>query len=423
MKEDATPKAEELAAAKPRHGVAAVLAPFQSLSNRNFRYLWLGQLGSASAMWAEAVARNWLTWEMTNSGLALGLVNLFRAVPLLVVGLWGGVAADRFDKRKLLIVIQTWSLLFYILMAVLIEKDWIRLWHIYFTATALGMGMAVNQPVRTSFIPQIVDKRQLINALSLNSIAINVSRLIGPALIGLLIAFAGVGPAYIVSAALYCLVILSTYMLQPGAQPDRKGRKSMGRELVEGFRFMLRERVVLALVVLALGPLGFAFSYTTLLPVFSTEVLHWGATGFGSLQSVSAVGALVGGLTLASRGNIPHKSFLMLGSGLGYGLLIMALGGVQFAALAFLVIALVGACQTIFRAANNSTLLEITPAHLQGRIISVTLLDRGIQPLASVVAGLLVDLANVSMAMVFIGGVCVLIVAAIALMEPKLRHL
>lgn len=177
-------------------------------------------------MWAEQVARNWLIWELTESGLALGLVNLFRAVPLLVLGLWAGVAADRFNKRKLLILMQVWSFLVYVAMAVLIVGGWIEVWHIYVTVALLGAGMAMNQPVRTSWVPQMVGQAQLLNALSLNSIAINTTRLIGPALIGILIAVADVGIAYIISAVLYTLVILSTFLIDaPPAQVRRTGAR------------------------------------------------------------------------------------------------------------------------------------------------------------------------------------------------------
>ena len=291
-------------------------SPFSSLSQRDFRLLWIGQVGQASSMWAEQVARNWLTWEMTESGVALGLVNLFRAIPMLSLGLFGGVAADRFDKRKLLMVIQTWSLLVYILMAVLILADWIKLWHIYVTALALGVGMAFNQPVRSSFVPQLVDEKHLLKALSLNSVAINSTRLIGPALIGLLIAFRGVGLAYVVSVVLYLGIMVATAMIHtPSHRCSGDARQSVLRELVEGLEFLARNRVVLLLVVLALGPLAIGFSYLTLLPIFVTEVLHRGPGAFGFLLSVGAVGALVAGLTLASLGDVRHRGWLMLATG------------------------------------------------------------------------------------------------------------
>ncbi|MCH8205515.1 MAG: MFS transporter [Chloroflexi bacterium] len=403
-----------------------LLVPFASLENRDFRLLWFGQLGQASSMWAEQVARSWLTWQLTGSATALGLVNLFRAVPLIALGMLGGVAADRFDKRKILVAIQLWSLAIYIVMAVLILGGWIRLWHIYLTAFLLGGGMAMNQPVRTSLIPQLLEGRLLVNALSLNSVAINVTRLIGPAAIGFLIAIAGgnVGPAYVVSAVLYTLVLLSTLMIRIPAQAVTERTTSIIGDMAEGFRYMLLEnRTVLALVVMAAGPLAFAFSYLTLLPVFVTDVLGMGSSAFGLMQSVAAVGALVGGLTLASRGDIPNKGKVMLATGVTYGAVVMVLGGLHASLLAFGIMVLAGASQTIFRATNNSTLLQISPPQLRGRVVGIMSIDAGIQSLAAVLAGVMTDLWSVSAALVIIGAICVGIVSLTWVSAPSVRRL
>ncbi len=400
--------------------------PFLSLENPNFRMLWFGQLGQASAMWSEQVARNWLTWQLTESATAIGLVNVARAIPLLALGLLGGVIADRFDKRKILIVIQLWSLSIYVAMAVLIMSGQIQVWHIYLTAFLLGGGMAMNQPVRTSFIPQLLEGRLLINALSLNSIAINVTRLTGPAAIGFLIALFNdnVGPAYIISSCLYALVILSTFMIRAPGRPKGQKRASIGRDFVEGFRYMLVEnRTVLALVVLAMGPLAFAFTYVQLLPVFVEQKLHMGSGAFGSLQSVAAVGGLAGGFTLASMGRISHKGSLMLLTGVGYGAIVMALAWLSIPLLAFAIVPFIGVCQTIFRASNNSTLLEITPQRLQGRVVSVTFLDTGMASVAAIMAGIVTDRWGVEMGLTALGGACIAIVLLIMATMPSVRRL
>jgi MFS family permease len=404
--------------------VRAAISPFRVLSNRDFKWLWFGMVGQASSMWAETVARNWLVWEMTHSGMALGLVNLCRAIPTLLLGVWGGVAADRFDKRKLLMVIQVWTLLVYLVMAILLIGDWIKLWHVYVMAAAMGAGMAFNQPVRTSFVPQLVPQKDLLSALSLNSVAINLSRLVGPAAIGLLIAFSGVGAAYVVSCFLYLGILFATMMIQ--SQNLHRTKASVGsmmQELFQGFGFLHRNRLVLMLVLLALGPLAFAFSYLTLLPIYSTEILYMGPKGFGSLQSVGSIGALIAGLTIASRGNIPRKGLLMLVTGAIYGITVMALGANHWALGAFLIIALASGAQTIFRAANNSSIFEYTPREFQGRVISITLWETGLQPVAAILAGIVSDLAGVSVAMAVIGVACLLITLLIGTIEPKIRYI
>ncbi|SVE62850.1 uncharacterized protein METZ01_LOCUS515704, partial [marine metagenome] len=176
---------------------------FRSLSNRNFRYLWFGQLLSATAMHADMVARAWLVWDLTGSSTSVASVLVARAIPMLILGLIGGVAADRFNRRRLLMVIQVWTMLMHVIMAALLLSGVVELWHVYVLAFALGAGMAMNQPVRTSIIPNLVDKKDMFNAMSLNSIAINTTRLGGPALIALLIVATDVGWAYVWAAGAF----------------------------------------------------------------------------------------------------------------------------------------------------------------------------------------------------------------------------
>ena len=403
-----------------------MLIPFASLENRNFRLLWLGMLGQSSAMWADQVARSWLTWQLTGSATAIGLVNVFRALPLITIGLLGGVIADRFDKRTILLVVQTWSLCIYIAMAVLLIGGWIELWHVYLTAFLLGAGMSMNQPVRTSLIPQLLEGRLLLNALSLNSIAINVSKLIGPAGVGFLIAVAGdnVAPAYIIAVVVYVLVIVATIKIDYKSTVTGQKRFSFRAEFVEGFRYLLVEnRTALTLVILAIGPLAFAFSYITLLPVLVTEALNASASSFGAIQSVGAVGALVGGFWLASARNVSRKGWIMLSTGLVYGSAVMLLGSVKWLLAAFAISIVIGASQTIFRAANNSTLLEITPQRLQGRVVSVTFLDMGIQSVAAILAGVITDAYGVSVGMAMLGAACLGVVAIVGIGVPAVRRL
>ena len=283
--------------------------------------------------------------------------------------------------------------------------------------------MAMTQPVRASWVPQMVGQTHLMNALSLNSIAMNGSRLVGSALIGVLIAMSGAGIAYVISVGLSGLLILTTLLIRPPQRQAVRLRHSMKAQLLAGFRFMLQDRLVLLLILIGLGPLAFAFSYMTLLPVIATDVLGMGPEGFGALLSVGAVGALIGGVILASSGDMAHKGRVMVGAGLGYGVVLILLGGIPLALLAFPIIALAGACQTVFRTANNTSLLLVTPPDLQGRVFSMTLLYTAMVPLASVLAGVITDASNVPTAMVVIGSVCLAVVACVALLEPRIRRL
>lgn len=377
-------------------------------------------------MWAELIARSWLTWQLTGSTTAIGLVHVARAVPLITIGLFGGVIADRFDKRKILIVIQFWTVCIYIALAILVVGGWVQLWHVYLTSFLLGLGMAMNQPVRTSLIPQLLEGKLLLNALSLNSIAINVARLAGPGAIGFMIAAANdnVGPAYIVASAVYIIVISSTFMIRVPPTTYVAKRVSIGQDFIDGFRYMLFEnRTVLALVVIAMGPLAFAFSYINLLPAFVTDVLEMDAAAFGTMQSIAAIGALTGGIVLATKGTVGSKGKFALTAGLTYGVIVALFAVLKMPILVFAVMPIIGASQAIFRALNNSSLLEITPGHLRGRVMSMTFLDMGMQSVAAIVSGVVSDQWGVSYGFLVLGGMCIAIVGIIGISVPAVRRL
>ncbi|HJP28872.1 MAG TPA: MFS transporter, partial [Dehalococcoidia bacterium] len=310
-------------------------AAFRSLSNRNFRYLWFGQLLSATAMHADMVARSWLVWDLTGSSTSVASVLVARAIPMLILGLIGGVAADRFNRRRLLMIIQAWTMLMHVIMAALLLAGVIELWHVYVLAFALGAGMAMNQPVRTSIIPNLVDKKDMINAMSLNSIAINSTRLGGPALIAILIAATDVGWAYVWSAGAFAVVLFTTSKI---AIPDISSGRSRGNplnQLVEGFVYIGRHRVILALVLLGLGPLAIGFSHQVLLPQLVEEEYGYGIGLLGVLTSVGAVGGLTGGIYIASRRNVSFKGRLMLFSATSYGLALLGFAGASYLWMAF----------------------------------------------------------------------------------------
>ncbi len=402
---------------------AGVTAAFSSLGNRNFRYLWVGQVGAATAMHADLVARSWLVYELTGSSLSVAGVNLARAAPMLAIGLFGGVAADRWDRKRLLLIIQVWSLLLNAAMAIIVIGGWIEMWHVYLLAFLLGSGMAMNQPVRTSIIPQLIPRDRLLNAVSLNSIAINSTRLIGPAIIGLVIAAWGVGPAYVWSAIAYAIVIWTTTRIDmPPVNPAAKLGSMVG-QMVEGFRYIASNRLVLALVLLGLGPLAVGFSHQTLLPALVVDELGRDAAIMGFIMAVGGIGGIAGGFYMASRADLRHKGPIMLGAAATYGVALLLFAGVSMVIMVFPLIIAIGVSQTVFRSANTTTLLEITPDHMRGRIVSATLLDTAMAPVAGIVAGLVADKAGVPFAYLTLGGMCLAIVVLALLSHPGLRKI
>ncbi len=266
---------------------------FRALHNRNFTLLLIGQSGHSAALWIEAIARSWLIWQMTGSGTMLAVVNMLRAIPMLFLGLFAGVLADRFDRRKILIVCKTIALTNYLILATLIATGAIQVWHVLLSAFIMGCSMAFEQPTRTSLIPRLVGEDELPNAVALNSAAMNVTRVVGPGIAGLLIAPLGIDGVYYTSAGVYVITLICTIMMRVPPVIARVERTSVWADMGEGLRYVYREKVILVLMLLALIPMVIGDPYRTVMPIFSDKVLHAGASGYGWLQSASGVGALL----------------------------------------------------------------------------------------------------------------------------------
>jgi len=403
---------------------AGFAAPFASLAVPNFRYLWFGQVGSATAMHADMLARSWLTWQITGSFTAVAGVNVARGVPQLIFGLAGGVVADRFDRRKTLMIIQAWTFTMYSVMAALILLGFIELWHVYAIAFAQGVSMSMNQPIRTSIVPQLVGKDLMLNAVSLNSIAINGTRFVGPAAVAFIIGFWGVGSAYVLSAGVYVLVLWTTTKIEfPLIAGDPKKRGSAVDQLMEGFRFIRRDRTILTLVLLGLAPFAIGIAHRTLLPGLITEVLEAEVEMLGILQSVAAIGSLGAGLYIASHTTIPRKGALMLAVTVSYGVSLFFVGWASIFWVVMPLLMIGAMSQTVFRAANTTLLLERTPDHLRGRVVSVTLIDHALSPVIGIVAGVIADGWGVGAGFMFLGGGILLVVAVAMAVNPGFRKI
>lgn len=406
------------------------LRPFMALAYREFRLLWLGQFCQASASWSERVTRSWLAIELTGSAFQLGALELTRGLASLIVGQIGGVLADRYDRRALLVVLQTWTLAFYTVMAWLALSGQLQVWHLYASSVALSLGGAVNQPVRSALVPSLVPESLVINAISLNSIATNATRMAAPILVAGLIQLTGVGGwGYAVNCCLYLLVMLFTQLLRAIEPPDAPER-SMAQSFVRGWTFILGHRPVLTQLVIGTGPLTIGFMYQAMLVVYTTDTLKQGAAAYGALYSCAGLGALLGGLTVASLGPVLKRGRLLLIAGFLNGAAMLGMGALgllpNFPWLilpAVPLLMLAGGSQTTFRSANNGLLLASTPRDLRGRVMSLDEVFRSAGTLLAPLIGLLADLTNAAVAMATIGAGCLIMVAAVWAWQPGIKRL
>jgi MFS family permease len=342
---------------------------FRSLKVRNYRLYFIGQIVSMSGTWMQSVAQAWLVLELTGSGIALGTVTALQFLPTLLLGPWGGLIADRVDKRKLLIWTQSASAMLALALGVLVVTHVVTLWMVYALALGLGLVTMIDMPTRQTFVMEMVGREHVTNAVSLNGVIVNASRIVGPAVAGALIATVGVGICFLVNAGSYIAVIAGLYMmrtqeLQRGAITTRQRG-----QLRAGLRYVWRtpELKVPLLLMAVVGAI--AYNFSVLLPLMVRFAFHGGAGAFGVLFSVMGAGAVVGGLAVAAWGKATRR--LLAGAAIALGGF-LALAAVA-PSLGFEMAAMlpIGVASTAFIAMSNSLLqLGATP-EMRGRVMGL----------------------------------------------------
>lgn len=394
-----------------------LLRAFSSLRQRNFRLFWFGQMISLMGTWMQTVGQAWLVLELIHSGWQLGLVGALQFLPVLLFSIFGGVFADRWPKRRVLLITQSLAMIQAFLLWALIVTNGVQLWHIYVLAIVLGLANSLDQPTRSAFVVEMVGGEDLPNAVALNSSLVNLARIVGPGLAGIIIASSGITMLFLLNALSYLAVILGLALidvhgLHIQARQYKSGseRQSTWQSVREGIDYARRTPAV-ALVILVVGlVLLFGANFDVLLPLFATDVLHGGATGFGFLSAAIGVGSLISALWLAWSNQRPTIRRILLGI-LIFGVLeaVFAISRIYLLSLAL--IASIGATETIFGAFTITALQTAAPDHLRGRVISIYILFfTGSAPLGFLLAGWLSSLYGASITLL----TCALLVLVVA---------
>jgi MFS family permease len=390
---------------------------FSSLANRNFRLFWTGQLVSQIGTWMQNVGQAWLVLQLTHSSIALGTVTALQTLPILFTVLFAGVVVDRLPKRELLYVTQTVSLLQAGLLAALTASGQVQVWHIYVLATLLGLINAFDQPTRQAFVVELVGRDDLVNAVGLNAAQFSSARLVGPALAGLAIAAFGIAICFSLNAISFLAVLISLAFLRSAEfrrVEYRPRRAAVVAELREGLRFLLSKRELTIAMIVLLGNGAFVYSTSTIIPLIAEEALNVGASEFGLLVSAVGLGSLFAALVIANRARSSQSTFLIAAA--CFGTLYLSLAFVPWFGLAFIVLVLVGAAIQVFGTSVNALLQLNSPDHLRGRVMSVfTLLTNGIQPVGSLLNGVVTAAAGVRWTVAVEASICLAaLVAALA---------
>jgi MFS transporter, DHA1 family, staphyloferrin A biosynthesis exporter len=338
----------------------------------------------------DLIAFNWLVYSLTGSALQLAIANAVRAVPAIFFTLIGGVLSDRMERRKLLFSTQFTMMVFAFALAIMLSFGIENLWLLYAIAFGRGVATSFNQPARQALISELVPAEDLPNAVALNSATVNLSHVIGPAIGGILIATIGVTGAFYLNAFSFLAVLYGLLLMTfPPQEVKLRKRKSIIGDLGDGFSYLKREAGLRTLVILALVPMLLGQPYQTLLTVFAADVFESGSTGLGLMQSMAAVGAVAGALAVASsRASANFHKQMMTGLLVfGGGLVLFVLMPSMWLALP--VLAAIGFSRQTYQTSNNTLIQMNVDPEYRGRVLSVLFLRRGLQPLGTVLAGVL----------------------------------
>jgi MFS family permease len=379
----AEPQAEAVEDTKTA-GVGA----FRALRHRNYRLYFFGQLTSLAGTWMQSAAQSWLVLRLTNSAMMLGVVSFAQFAPILLVGLFAGVAIDRVDRRRMLIGTQTLLMLSAFILAVLTFTGLVRVEHVILLAAFNGTVGSFDMPGRQSFVVEMVGYEDLANAIALNSMMFNGARMLGPAAAGLLIAWLGTGTCFLLNGLSFLAVIWSLWQMNIVPRSIELGGARVLTQLREGLAYVWRHRVILSQMVLAAVTNGFGYQYLVLVPIFAQNVLHGDAKTYGFLVAIQGLGSVLGAATLASR--VTSQG---IRNNLIAGLFISAAGIVTFGLSPWLALSLIaqlviGAGLTNFRASNNTLVQLFVSDDLRGRVMSTyQLASVGMMPLGALTVG------------------------------------
>lgn len=405
---------------------------FSAFKIRDYLYLWLGMLGSAFAMNMQLVAQGWLVYEMTSSPIQLTWVTLSFMLPQVFFSLIGGVLADRIRKKPLIGWSPIVNGIATIYLTAVIFSGAVTFWHFIAIGVLNGTLMALSIPARTALIPEIVGESRIFNAMAFNTAAWNLSRILGPALAGFMIAQIadgdttstyGVGWVYVVITALYFFSGSSVLLITHSGEPTQPAKNSALQDTLEGLRYVINSPIVGGLILLSILPFLFGLSINTLLPAFNTDVLLAGPDTLGLLMTGMGIGAIVGSLVLAKLSGLRRKGRWLIATNLLWGLSVALFGLTETFLWAFLMISFMGFVSAINMSMNRSLVQLQVDQHMRGRIMSIDLMSHGLMPIGVLPIGYIAEHVSVAAALVTSGGILILTTVIAALALPAVRRI
>jgi MFS family permease len=392
----------------------------RAFRHRNYRLFFSGQLVSLIGTWMQAVAQAWLVLQLTGDPFLLGLVAAMQFLPVMVLGLFGGLIADALPKRRTLIVTQVVQMVLAFVLFGLTATGMVEVWQIIVLALLLGITNAVDMPTRQSFVVEMVGRSDVANAVALNSAVFNTARVVGPAIAGLTIGAFDISVAFLLNGLSFLAVILAYALMRDDelASPPMLSRphtvREVGRTLAEGIRYVRRtDLVLLATVIVGLVSL-FGMNFGVIIPALARDVLHVGPSGYGFLMAASGIGSLVAALSIAFSGRATPA--VIAGGALLLGVAEIAAAMIHVFPLALVAMALVGFGAIGMAATANTVIQLAVPNELRGRVMSVyTTVFVGSTPIGGLLMGWIASRYGVEVSLA-VGGIACVVLGLIAVL-------
>ena len=370
----------------PPHG--ALRRTFSALHYRDFRLVWFGAFTSTTGTWMATVAQGWIVWNMTHSPFLLGIDGFLSTGPMLIFSLFGGVIADRVERRKIMLLSQYLQMTFAFILAVLILSGNVKVWHIFLISFLTGSAQSFSGPAYISLLPLLVKREDVPNAVAMNSMQFNLARVVGPVLAGIALAKWGAAVCFALNGFSFIAVIIALLLIRTPTLKDGDANTSILDEMREGFRFVAQRPKLQLLTFLAFVGTFIGMPLITQLPVVANDFFALGAQGYAWMMTTYGIGSVTGALLIAATAYAANKGRIALMLQLAFAILLVVFAFSRSLPLSFALLFLCGICIVGVIALYSSLVQLTTTDAMRGRVMSIFMLAfRGGMPLGNLIAG------------------------------------
>jgi len=400
-----------------KNSKSVISTHFPALTHKNFRIYWLGQCVSLIGTWAQSIGQTWLVLSLTGSPLLLGILGAIQFLPITIFSLFAGVFIDRYPKKQIVLITQFTLMILAFTLSALVFTKTVRYEHILILALILGFSYTIDIPTRQAFTIELAGKKDLMNAIALNSATFNLARIIGPAIGALIMASFGAGWCFLLNGFSFMAVITSLLKVEVPPHVKKKvSDNNMLKEIKDGLKYMVREPALLQTILMVFIIGVFIFNFNILIPVFTKNILHQEAKIYGLLMSALGVGSLVGALMVSVKSKSGPNMKILLRSSIMVSLMLILISFTRTYYYTAILLVITGIFNLWFTTTANSTLQMTTKNEYRGRVMSVySLVFVGATPIGNLFAGLITDMFGANTAFMLSGVLTIVLITLLRL--------